>query len=283
MSHPLLVESIENRFVPALVYNNRKEDAAKLARFKEPAWNNPVIRFLSAGLEDLVPRRDGVWTTGKVAHRMIESLKAAGQEIPLPLELVQLQHSAKTEWATFAMHCYWEGEVQFGKITGVKQTHAATYRGEEIVNVAFDPGVTDYRTLVETAVRVRCASRIYVRGENQKRLAESVAPGRVRSMPATGMGRVAGRSDQKHYLELSPLRLLPMMEIQQVRVNSALGTRSDPRRFLGQEQRRLLEWILQEYQDGNRFDRLVKAKSEMDFRAYFDFVRIQRTEREKKK
>jgi hypothetical protein len=41
LSHPLLVESIEDNFIPVLAYNNRSGgmDAELLARFDEPAWN----------------------------------------------------------------------------------------------------------------------------------------------------------------------------------------------------------------------------------------------------
>ena len=59
---PLLVEAIEDQFVPLLVYNNQESDSALLKSFGEPAWNNPVLRFLDHQGRDLIPRKDGVWT-----------------------------------------------------------------------------------------------------------------------------------------------------------------------------------------------------------------------------
>src|SRR5262249_55155792 len=45
LAHPLLSEAIETEFVPVFVANSRPgRDAEQLARFGEPAWNNPVLR-----------------------------------------------------------------------------------------------------------------------------------------------------------------------------------------------------------------------------------------------
>src|SRR5205085_11873279 len=66
LSQPLLVEAIETCFVPVAIHNSAGgADAAALKRFGEPAWNNPVVRFVDAGGNDLIPRRDGAWSTGE--------------------------------------------------------------------------------------------------------------------------------------------------------------------------------------------------------------------------
>ena len=84
LTNPFLVEAIENEFFPVLVYNNRVNglDEKLLKRFKEPAWNYQVIRFLDANGRDIIPRRERVWTTSGVAARMIEALKAANRPVP---------------------------------------------------------------------------------------------------------------------------------------------------------------------------------------------------------
>ena len=88
LTHPTLVEAIENEFFPVLVYNNRKGgmDEELLRRFQEPAWNYQVIRFLDAAGRDVIPRKDRVWTTGGVASRMVEALEAANRPVPKSLE-----------------------------------------------------------------------------------------------------------------------------------------------------------------------------------------------------
>ena len=84
LTNPLLVEAIENEFIPMLVYNNRNGgmDQKLLKRYQEPAWNYQVIRFLNAAGEDVIPRKDRVWTTGGVAARMVEALVAENRPVP---------------------------------------------------------------------------------------------------------------------------------------------------------------------------------------------------------
>ena len=84
LTNPSLVKAIENEFHPVLIYNNKRNgmDEKLLERFKEPAWNYQVIRFLDAEGRDIIPRKDRVWTLGGVAFRMMEALAAAGRQIP---------------------------------------------------------------------------------------------------------------------------------------------------------------------------------------------------------
>ena len=48
--------------MPVAIRNNTKGDreAAIRERFDEPAWNNPVIRFLDRSGRDILPRKDRV-------------------------------------------------------------------------------------------------------------------------------------------------------------------------------------------------------------------------------
>lgn len=87
LSHPRIVEAIEDEFIPVLIYNNRGgRDAELLARYNEPAWNYQVIRFLDSSGSDIIPRKDRIWTLGAVADRMGEALRAAGRNVPLYLQ-----------------------------------------------------------------------------------------------------------------------------------------------------------------------------------------------------
>ena len=72
-----MVRAIETEFIPMLVYNNRSSgmDLELLQRYREPAWNFQVIRFLDANGRDIIPRKDRVWTTRGVAKRMVKTLE----------------------------------------------------------------------------------------------------------------------------------------------------------------------------------------------------------------
>ncbi|PLY01352.1 MAG: hypothetical protein C0623_05525 [Desulfuromonas sp.] len=87
LSNPQLVEVIETEFYPVLVYNNRRgKDRQLLKRFGEPAWNFQVIRFLDAQGQDIIPRKDRVWTIDALAARMIETLQSVGRPVPEALK-----------------------------------------------------------------------------------------------------------------------------------------------------------------------------------------------------
>lgn len=88
LTNPRLVRAIEEEFIPMLVYNNRSSgmDLALLKRYREPAWNFQVIRFLDANGRDIIPRKDRVWTTRGVARRMVATLEAVGRPSPAYLE-----------------------------------------------------------------------------------------------------------------------------------------------------------------------------------------------------
>ena len=84
LTNPALVQAIENEFIPMLIHNNRSSgmDGEIMKRYREPSWNYQVIRFLDARGNDIIPRKDRIWTTRGVAARMIEALSAAGRPVP---------------------------------------------------------------------------------------------------------------------------------------------------------------------------------------------------------
>ncbi len=221
LSHPLLVEAMEELFVPVVVYNNRKgKDAEILGRFKEPAWNNPVIRLLDATGKDLVPRADGVWSPGGIAHRLVSALQAAGREVPAYLQLLA-DERAPTESVVFAMHCFWEGEGKLGGLTGVQQAQAGWIDGSEVVTVKYAADQLDFASLLRAASEMQCTSQVFVGSQQQLKIA------RQQNLPAkrlTGVSapKPAQESDREYYLRNSTYRFLPLTTVQATRVNAAL-------------------------------------------------------------
>lgn len=97
LSHPRIVEAIENEFIPVLIYNNRGgRDAEILAQYNEPSWNYQVIRFLDSFGNDIIPRKDRIWTLDAVASRLSEALRAAGRNVPLYLQGLALEEAGDT-------------------------------------------------------------------------------------------------------------------------------------------------------------------------------------------
>ena len=143
LSHPIVVSAAESEFVPLAVFNNvAGQDAEVLKAFNEPAWNNPVVRFLTASGVDLIPRKDGDYSTAFVLMRMVAALETAKRPVPIYLKLAVAEYApTKTETAVFAMYCYWEGEAKLGALDGVIGTRIGEHGGSEVVEVTFDPTV----------------------------------------------------------------------------------------------------------------------------------------------
>jgi thioredoxin family protein len=243
LSHPLLADAIESEFVPLAIHNNKGgHDGEVLKQYAEPAWNNPVMRFLDASGKDVIPRRDGVFDAGEIGARMIEALEAAKRPVPAYLRLAVDELSPRSpETATFAMSCFWEGESQLGGIDGVLATRTGYLDGHEVVEVTFDSAKVSMAELTKKASAIGCATNVYATSDAQLDAAKAVAGERARK--ASGSARDAARTDRKVYLNRSPLRFLPLTPMQASRINSALRFGRDASELLGPRERALASQI----------------------------------------
>ncbi len=237
LSHPLLVEAVESAFVPVAVLNNEPgPDREVLKRYDEPAWNNPVVRFLDAEGRDLIPRAAGVWTPHGIATRMVRALEVADRPVPGYLELAVYETAPRrTGRALFATHCFWEGEACAGALPGVVSTEAAWLGGREIVEVTYDAGATSYEGLLVALQGRGCADAIFARDARELASARRVFG--AAALEAPGEPRRARESDQDRHLRRSALASLELTPLQRTRVNSALGLGRDPLRWLSPRQR----------------------------------------------
>jgi len=211
-----------------------------LARFKEPSWNNPVVRFLDVDGKDVIERRDGVWSTQGLVARMIAALEAEARPVPEYLSVVETEsNAAGLSRATFAMHCFWEGEAKLGALDGVVDTRAAFLEGKEVVEVTFDPAEISYSALIDEAQSLQCASTVYARDEAQLEIAQERARDRARLSRENP--KDAPPSDQRYHLRQSILHYLPLTPMQAMKLNSALARTEDPSAFLSPRQRGLVK------------------------------------------
>jgi hypothetical protein len=237
LSNKLLVEAIETEFRPVAVLNNRPgADAAILKRYAEPAWNNPVVRFLDTSGADLIERQDRVWTARAIAERMQQSLSAAGRPVPGYLQIAAEEAGARVpRRATFAMHCYWQGEACLGDQPGLISSRAGWLDGREVVELEFDGRSVSYAELVTAARQGGCANHGFAHGEQQTKVAQELFGEAVTT--TSSAASPAKTSDQKYYLRHSPLRALDLTPLQAARINSALERGEDPQRWLSPSQR----------------------------------------------
>lgn len=214
LTHPLIVETIEEYFIPLAIYNNKPgPDAEVLKRYNEPAWNNPVVRAVDLYGKDVAVKLNGNYSAAGLASWMTKVLISTKGRAPQYLQLLADELMAgqrRTATATYSMYCFWTGEALFGKLNGVLQTTAGFQSGKEVVTVVYDPVVIAKTELDKIAQQKNCS--------------------------AAGEGTFKPDSTPKYYLSNSPYNVIPMTEIQKCRVNSALADGQLPDDYLSKRQ-----------------------------------------------
>lgn len=108
LSHPLIVDGIENAFIPVCIHNNTEgdDDARIREAFEEPSWNNPVVRILDSEKKDIIERIHDDWSRHALVRGMKDALVKRKKPVPAYLDLwLQETDSRKrgVETAIFGM------------------------------------------------------------------------------------------------------------------------------------------------------------------------------------
>jgi len=245
LSHPLIVEAIEDLFTPVAIFNNKGgEDAKVLNYFGEPSWNNPVVRIIDTDKKDIVERISGNYSPLGVVQSMIIALKRASKDVPAYLELLEQELYAQqqgTETATLGMYCFWTGEKNLGALPGVVETQPGFMGGREVVQVQFDPSLISYENLVGEAQKAQCASQVYTEDQTQK----SKAAALVGKSKVQEVSRFRLDSEPKYYMSKTLYKYLPMTAIQATKANSLIGQGMAPDEVLSPRQLALMKHIRQ--------------------------------------
>jgi len=202
LSHPLLVDVIEHYFVPLAIYNNKGgEDKKILNLYKEPTWNNPVVRIVDENGKNLINRINGNYSTQGLLSGIVSSFAERGKTIPQDVRLLQdILTTQPNAQATYSMYCFWSGEKAYGKLNGVYSTTAGWQNGKEVVQVVYDDRMISEKQLTKKGQASRCADGIE---EGSKGFRKD--------------------KDPKYYLKHSAYKQLPMHPLQAARINSLLG------------------------------------------------------------
>jgi hypothetical protein len=266
LGHPLIVEAMEDCFVPLLIHNNRPgADEATLKKFAEPAWNNPVVRYVTCMGQDVLPRADGVWTASGTAQRMIQALEKSNLAVPDYLRFIPETDSISQETAVFAMHCFWEGEARLGGLRGVSETRSGWIGSREVVRVNFDPRKIELDKLLRKAQELECATAVFARDSAQLEGVKRQAKLDVRLQSDAEPFRDAQTSDQHYYLRKHAARWLPLTTIQATKINAAIPADMEIAEWLSPRQLKLLERISEILAENPlAFDGLTELPDEAD-------------------
>jgi len=153
LQHPLIVEAIEDLFIPLAIFNNKSgHDEKILNKFKEPSWNNPVARVINSAGKNIVPRLSGQYNAYAVVQLIHDALLASDREIPGYLKLLIEELQADflgTKETNISMFCFWSGEKNIGQLRGVSYTEAGFMDGHEVVKVRYSPSMIDYKDILK--------------------------------------------------------------------------------------------------------------------------------------
>jgi len=215
LSEPLVVDAIEESFVPVVVYNNVPgPDRAVLEAFDEPTWNNPVVRILDpqTSSKDVVPRLAGDYRSSTLLSRMVGALAATDRPVPDWLALVEREARSEGQTATalYSMYCFWSGEEHLGAHPGVLSTEPGFAGGREVVEVTYDPRTVSKSALDAWATKGNAA-------------------------PLDAEFRTSSKDD-RHRIRRTSWAAVPMTPAQATRVNAAVGAGEDPSRWLSPRQ-----------------------------------------------
>lgn len=241
LTHPLMVEAIENEFVPLTIFNNKDGDDAKVLRiYNEPTWNNPVVRIVDAKGLDIIDRLSGNYTSLGMFTAMKEALIRSQKEVPAYMQILRddlVLESGQVDIATYGMFCFWTGEKELGQVEGVIATSPGFTSDGEVVKVQYNPAVISKKELDKIAESGSC---------------KKVKDGSFR------MDR-----DPQYYLKKSKLSHLPLSISQRTKINSYLGQNKSPLDLLSPAQ---IHWL----NSGARGKKLLYEK---DFLEAWKFMR----------
>ncbi len=220
LTHPLMVEGIENLFVPLVIHNNKGgKDKEILQKYGEPAWNNPVVRIVDKNGKDIVKRISGDYSTMGLYNGMITALKIQNKEIPKYFQLygeeIKASNNENVKEKTYQMYCFWTGEKVLGDKEGVLEANAGFANGSEVVKVKYDINKISENELDQYATSANCKS-------------------------VSAANYSFAKKDHLYYLQHSDYRYIPLSNLQKTKINSALGNNTDAIQFLSPKQ---LKWL----------------------------------------
>jgi hypothetical protein len=215
LSHPLMVEVIENEFVPVLIHNNRSGyDEKVLKMFNEPPWNNPVSYFLNEKLESIIPKLENNYSPFSLYAKITNTLQSLKKEVPLYFHLLKKDLAIQYKQTITAMYetpCFWSGETTFAQHKAVYSTLPGFVGSKEVVQIEFDSIATTKSELDAFAKQ----QGFFVMPDNLK---------------------IRVDKDPQYYLKKTNYKYLPLSLSQKSLINLAIPYKTDPKIYLSPKQ-----------------------------------------------
>ena len=223
LSHPLMVEFIENEFIPLAIFNNIPgRDSEILALYNEPSWNYPVAHFIDDKGNDIIPKLANNYQPLSMYNKMVQVLKQSGRSIPgyaiLLGEDLKMEYGNSTS-TVYETPCFWSGETSMALHPAVKYTEAGWINNSEVVKVFFDESQVSLTELNSYATN----EGFFVIADHR-----------------------GYRTDERpqYYLSKSSFSYLPLSKAQRAQINVALPYSKQPAHFLSPNQVAMYQDVL---------------------------------------
>lgn len=220
LSHPLLVDIIENEFVPLVIFNNKNGYDKKILKlYKEPSWNNPVIRIVDAKGKDIIKRHSGDYSLSGISNQIRIALTMSKNGLIEYADILTQElgnEKNDNDEAYYSMYCFWTGEAKLGQANGILSSTPGFMNGKEVVKIKYDKKRFSKTELTKIAKK------------NKFTIEKNITKFRV-------------DKDEQYYLKNSLYKYLPLSSIQRTKINSALAHDVNPDKFLSPTQ---LKWKL---------------------------------------
>ncbi|SEC94643.1 Thioredoxin-like [Tenacibaculum sp. MAR_2009_124] len=215
LSHPLMVELIESKFVPLAIFNNIKgKDREVLEYYGEATWNNPVVRIVNTNGKDIVEKLSNNYNPLSLYNKMEMVLLQLGSQILPFMKIVEdelILNYGNIGEVIYETPCFWSGETSLIQYNGVLTTEAGWVGYKEVVKVQFNKELTSLEKLNEYAL------------DQGFYLIDSVENYRIDKTP-------------QYYISKSNYKYLPLSPVQRARINKAIPYKDNPSQYLSSKQ-----------------------------------------------
>lgn len=245
LSHPLMVEFIENEFVPLAIFNNRPgKDNDILALYNEPSWNNPVAHFVDGLGSNIIPKLANNYHPLGMYNKLIQALEILGK--PVPKYAVLLGEDLKMKYGKlsttiYETPCFWSGETSLALHPAVKYTEAGKIGIAEAVKLYFDNSQVTVEELNSFA-----AEEGFFQIDSHENYKIDKSP--------------------QYYLAKSYLKYLPLSKAQRAQINVAIPYKKEPMEYLSPKQAVMYHNILKGTNpDGNERNYIEDVENSWDW------------------
>ncbi len=215
LSHPLMVEAIENEFIPLVIFNNRTgKDAEILKKYDEPSWNNPVTYFVDNNGNAIIPKLANNYHPLALYRKMVKVIQKVRGKIPVYIATLgndlKLNYGYTRE-TIYETPCFWSGETTLAQHPAVITTLAGWIHGDEVVKVHYDPEKGMLNDLNNYAL-----AQGFFLIDNHETFVED--------------------KDPQYYLKQSNFSSLPLSMAQRTKINYAIPYKQHPEEYLSPTQ-----------------------------------------------